>query len=561
MTDEAEEMMAENQPSDASEDTAQDLSVGSETPEVAAAGGEGAKHEERRPVSAQVAEFQKRLEGESSGEVKVRLALDFMKEALAGSGTPRFKDFWDCRRLCVDLFKESIAPKVRAQMWAEYIELSTEARRLKEILDEQSAFAIEQIELAILSFERDLEQYPALLQEAHDIALPKESEALRGRFETYNNLQRELHFLNNLATRINALRKEIIKTEMRIRIKNKLLERLSNCGDRVFPRRKELIKQVSDEFLTNVSNFVAAHFHADEIDGLPLFVLREEIKMLQQAAKVLTLNTHAFTETRQKLSKCWDKIRVKDKERKREVQQKRVEFKQNFDLVMEQIKVFAEACQGQITADESNKQASAIFDFMRTVQLGKEDIRDLREEISRARKAIVDREREAEQQRQQKERELETKRRDQINALKDKLAALLKSDEKVLLDELETQRQALWQEFEEMTMSKVEKQIIERLFKQLKEAMMERKEKALLSLSEDDLKALEQLQAHLTERKERRKEIKNQLEQYRKVLGGSGFDFEKAMTYRELIETEKQSLDKIEASIAELEERIEEIEG
>ena len=52
-------------------------------------------------------------------------------------------------------------------------------------------------------------------------------------------------------------------------------------------------------------------------------------------------------------------------------------------------------------------------------------------------------------------------------------------------------------------------------------------------LSEDDLKALEQLKEVLEERKLRRQEIKNQLESYRKLLGGSGFDFEKAMMYRE----------------------------
>jgi hypothetical protein len=83
----------------------------------------------------------------------------------------------------------------------------------------------------------------------------------------------------------------------------------------------------------------------------------------------------------------------------------------------------------------------------------------------------------------------------------------------------------------------------------------------LLSLSEDDLKALDALKEVLDERKARRQEIKNQLEQYRKLLGGSGFDFEKAMMYREMIEAEKATLEKINASIDEIEEKIDRIES
>lgn len=80
-------------------------------------------------------------------------------------------------------------------------------------------------------------------------------------------------------------------------------------------------------------------------------------------------------------------------------------------------------------------------------------------------------------------------------------------------------------------------------------------------LSDDDLKALDQLKEVLDERKQRRVEVKNQLEQYRKMLGGSGFDFEKAMLYREMIEDEKATLDKMNALIDEIEEKIEQIEG
>jgi hypothetical protein len=256
---------------------------------------------EKKSFSMEFTQWLQQFESEPSAEKKIQLAIAFMRSLLSQDETPRFKDFWECRRLCLLLFKESITPKARAQLWSEYVELSNEARRLKDILDEQAAFAIEQIELAILSIEGDLENWPVLLANAEDIEFPKENVSVKDRRETYNAIQKELQLLNTLASRINALRKEVIKTDMRIRIKNRLLERLSACGDRVFPRRKDLIQEISKEFISTIDQFVATYFKTGEIKELPLHILREEIKFLQVLAKVLTLNTQTFTDVRLKL--------------------------------------------------------------------------------------------------------------------------------------------------------------------------------------------------------------------------------------------------------------------
>ena len=69
-------------------------------------------------------------------------------------------------------------------------ELSTEAKRLKEILDEQSAFAIEQIELAIQALERDLEHYDTSLSQPHEEPLRLESFTLEEKQEFYNQMQK-----------------------------------------------------------------------------------------------------------------------------------------------------------------------------------------------------------------------------------------------------------------------------------------------------------------------------------------------------------------------------------
>ncbi len=520
-----------------------------------------AGREKKGGVSSLFSDFVRDFDAESSTEGKIRLGIEFMRSALSNSGTPRFKDFWEGRRICLPLFKENISPKVRSQLWSSYIELSTEAKRLKEILDEQSAFAIEQIELAIQALERDLEHYDLILSQAQDAWLPYESMTLKGKEEVYNTLQRELALLNTFASRVNAMRKEVVKTEMRIRIKNKLLDRLSHCGDKIFPKRKELIKKVSSEFMSDIDQFIASHFQDEEFEGVPLYALREEIKQLQSIAKILTLNTHAFTETRLKLSGCWDKVKDREKERKKQTQEKRQAFRQNFDLVMEKIKPFAEACVAGIAVDECNKISAEIFDFMKTVELGRDEVRALKEEVFKAKRAPLERARALEEERQRKEKDAETLRREKINALKEELNTLLANAEHADVDHLVGKREEIHGQFEGIALAKAERQIVDRLFKQLKDAIDEKKERALLSLSEDDLKALDQLKVVLDERKQRRLEIKNQLEQYRKLLGGSGFDFEKAMMYREMIESEKATLEKIIASIDEIEQKIDEIES
>ncbi|MBY0528862.1 MAG: hypothetical protein K2P51_01580 [Rhabdochlamydiaceae bacterium] len=516
---------------------------------------------EKKGSTPQFVQFFSQFEQLLNPEEKIRLSIDFMRTALSNAGTPRFRDFWEGRRLCLPLFKENLTPKSRSLLWGEYVELSSEARRLKEILDEQSLFAIEQIELAIQALERELENYDLHLSLVSSIAFPEALETFKAKRSVYELMQKELHLLNTLAARINGLRKEILKTEMRIRTKNKLFDRLSKCGDRVFPRRKDLIKSISQQFTEDVAHFVQSHFQEGEVQKLPLYALREEIKGLQALAKVLTLNTQSFTQTRQLLSSCWDKIRMQEKERKKEFAQKRQAFKQNFDAVIEKIQALTVLCETDVAIEDANRASQEIFDFMKGLDLGRDEVKSLSNAIHRAKRPILDRARAIEQEREQKEREVELKKREKILAIKAHLQSLIAAVDEQDPDHLNAQREELAQEYAALAISKAEKQIFDRLFKQLKDLINEKKERALMALSEDDLNSLSQLKVMLDERKERRQEIKTQLESYRKALGGSGFDFEKAMMYREMIEAEKHTLDKINASIDEIEDKIFEIGG
>ena len=266
--------------------------------------------------SSQFESFRKLYDQQVDPEGKLQLAIDFMEASLAQGGSPYFRTFWEVRRYCLPLFKENISPLLRALLWGKYSELSKEARRLKEILDEQSSFAVEQIEIAIAALETSisiLDSQSTVRLDSKPLTLPV---FLKNQQDVYQNLQNQLGELNTQASHINALRKELLKTEMRIRQKNKFFQRLSTAGDSVFPKRKELIRQMSFRFSEDVKSFITIHFEAETTDE-SLYVLREEIKSLQSLAKVLTLNTHAFTEIRQRLSDCWDRIKHEEKERRK----------------------------------------------------------------------------------------------------------------------------------------------------------------------------------------------------------------------------------------------------
>jgi uncharacterized protein Yka (UPF0111/DUF47 family) len=80
-------------------------------------------------------------------------------------------------------------------------------------------------------------------------------------------------------------------------------------------------------------------------------------------------------------------------------------------------------------------------------------------------------------------------------------------------------------------------------------------------MSNEDRKSLDKLYGILEEWKHQESEIRKQMKMYGKALSGSGFDFEKAIRYRELLDEEKKRLDKVHAAIEEIEKQIDEIEG
>lgn len=515
----------------------------------------------REGFTSQFNLFKKTFEEQTDHESKLQLAIDFMESSLAQGGTPHFRSFWEARRLSLSLFKENISPLLRSQLWTKYSELSKEARRLKEILDEQSAFAVEQIEIAIQALEGDIAEFdkeagkPAF---SESFAFPV---ALKEHYAAYQNLQSRLNVLNTQASRINALRKELLKTEMRVRYKNKFFQRLSAAGDKVFPKRKELIKQISQQFTDHVDRFIKQNF---ETEGHyeAFFVLREEIKAFQGLAKVLTLNTHAFTQTRMRLSECWDRIKVEEKERKKERVQQRVVFKQNAEEIDKQIHTLKETIEkNEGHPAEAQKKIDEIVAHMRNVELGRDELKALRESLNEVRKLVQDKMKSGEEMRQQQELERNRYKKEKYQAFKCQAEKLLQDQEAKDVEALIADRDVLLAEVHDSSLGKNEKQEIERILKPLRDIITDKKEKALLALSDDDRQALQQMQLILNQRKERRQDIKNQLEILRKGAGSSSLDFEKAMSFTNQINEEKERLEKANQSIQEIESKIRQVQA
>lgn len=128
-----------------------------------------------------------------SPDLKLQVIIEKMEAALSQGGTPNFKLFWDLRKICLEIFKENVTPVQRAVSWNKYRELSKEAKKLKDLFDEQSAFAVEQIDIAVKALEADLETFEEHVGKAGDVDLgeiPKSFEFKRGQYASIQKSSR-----------------------------------------------------------------------------------------------------------------------------------------------------------------------------------------------------------------------------------------------------------------------------------------------------------------------------------------------------------------------------------
>lgn len=505
-------------------------------------------------------EFAKELETKASPEEKIKFTLDFMVSTLSQEGIPAFKDFWDARKFALTHFKESLPVKLRTELWNRYIELTTEARRLKEILDEQSSFAKEQIELAIQSLEQDIEHQLQLSAQVPPLMIPQQCKGILAKQDFYQSHHGQLQILNTFASRINSLRSELMKTEIRMRFKNKLFDRLAALGDKVFPKRKELSELISQEFLSDIQAFVKKHFSGETAKTLPPYILKEEIKGLQSIAKDIHLTTQVFTATRSLLSECWDKLKVVEKERKQEFTQKKEEFKQNLDAIAPKVAECLEKCQQGLLSDkEADKEITALFENLKTLELDREDFKKLKSMLDQARKIVHEK---ADIQAKEKKRaqdELLKQKNEEIQELMDALEHELEKIDVIDIDTMAAHYGQWMSKMNLLTLSENEQLTLNILFKSYRQAILHRKQTLLFDQTLS-AKHLEALNALLDESRKFRLELKQELESYRKKMGGSSLNIAKSMFIQELVKKGKPILDALDQDLIDLEEKIFDLE-
>ncbi|KPK32328.1 MAG: hypothetical protein AMS24_04455 [Chlamydiae bacterium SM23_39] len=495
-------------------------------------------------VKEEIERFIEDFEKSQISEEKLKISISFMKSAISKEGDPDFKGFWEAKKRSLIVFKDPLRPFIRLQFWKQYVDLVSQAKKLKKILEEKICFEVEQIEIAIEELKKEVENFNDILEKMVDVDFPK-SEFIDYKKDEYKVIQKNLNLLNTFAARVNMLRKEILKMDIRVSIKSKFLKRLSIIGNEIFPKRKDLIKKISQQFLKDIEEFV-------EVFLVPkkylLYILKNEIKALQSLAKILTINTKTFSQVRLKLSKWWDKIKVLEKQN---LQDK----KKNYERVKEEVNKLLEDSKN-LSLKELENGKIKILKFMRTVNLSKVDVDKLKKNID---SILSPAQQEIQRLEQEKIKKIQ-KKRDEIERIKGDIQKLIEKEEVYDIEEISEEKEKIINSIEALDLNKIEKQVLDRVLRPLKDIIIKKKEKALLELSEDQIKSIKQMKQILIDRENRKREIKKQIEKYRKALGGSGFDFEQAMMHRKMLDIEKERLGKIDKSIMEIKEKIEKIE-
>lgn len=497
---------------------------------------EKALHPEQKKFMAEVAEFER-------AEEKLEYAIKQMEAALSLRPNPDFRKFWEIRHCCLLLFRQVKVPAViRADLWTRYVGLTEESYRLKDHLHKQSAFAADQIELAIKTIEDELAQFSIQCDRIPGIQIPEAAKSLERGKKTYISIQKDLTLLNDYAARTNALRKEILKTEIRRGHKHSLLQRLSKMGgEQVFSKRKDLIQKLSDLFSSDIKQFVEFHFPEGGIKGKH-FVLREEIKSLQLVAKLLTINTPCFTECRVSLSRCWDRLKVAEKEWKSNLAEKKKLFSEHGKIMEAELAKFIEEKGGKDRLIELERK-------MRSLTLSHDD-RKRFSQVLHSRRG-----------------EIENKKKNEVQIVKEKKIQRAKQETEkfdLLIEKLETVKDL---EESKKSFKDLEKAIEGDFSPSQKEVL---REKLFVSIHltekqkiQKNLSAIpsEQLENFLSEILEVRQKLKVEFDRLKKAEAASGMDLEQALAFNQRVKGAKERLEDFDETIETVEDKISEIEA
>ncbi|EPP34597.1 putative myosin heavy chain [Chlamydia ibidis] len=509
--------------------------------------------------------FTQELSAFSSVEEQVAFSLDRMEQALRSPQGADLKLFWTIRKHCLPLFHQVDNTSKRSDYWRRYIDLTKEGRHIKTLQDEEGTFVVGQIELAISCLEQDI----ALFLEGNSSVNTQESDAsflethaLDRHKDFYKALHSSLLWLSSFSTKIIDLRKELMNVGMRMRLKSRFFQRLSALGNHVFPKRKELIEQVSAAFLGDVNSFVSRYFsHADK-DALKrsVFFLRKEIKSLQQAAKSLAVSSTVFSETRLKLSECWDQLKGLEKEIRQEQGRLRIVSAENSQEVRRQLSEGRQMLDNGVDLLQIRKYLDGIAKHIRAVDLIHDDVVALKNELQTLFDLLKEKQDLAEKVYQEQLAKDRQVKQEAIQLLSDRISEFATA---CSVKNISPNARVEWQELKDALgkvsfLSPTQKISLDNKLNVAWQHIVAFFEEQLLS-SPDSREKLINMRQVLEQRLERRRELKDKLEKDKKLLGSSGLDFDRAMQYSALVEEDKLAIEELDAAILDLRRQIQQL--
>ncbi len=465
------------------------------------------------------------VEKVSSVEKQLSISIEFMKNALSQGQKARFRDFWRMKKVCLELFKKDMPKSRRLAFWEEYTELLTEAHALQHILEEQVDFQSEQITLAIEGLEKDLAKGP---QKVSNETMQCLKNLERGNeLIELQNLSLFYHRLRELSL---SYRKEILALEIRISQKNKLLAKLTCISDKIFPERKRLFSELTKIFSEVVSKFINSHFVMEEgrvLQEESVFSLRAKIKSFQSALKLLSISNEAYGKARKTFSECWEILKKSESEEKLLLQKRKQDAPTEVSEELEEIN----ACCSEVkliklqttlvgNAKEKGASKEALFLLNRGISA---KIKELEKELLKQKEAL----------KIQEELQAESKAKHFVQMMDD-LTQLKAKSKRMKMETIQTQFNEVCDSLSGFSLSKREEAYYRHKRQMISMLLIQKKEK-----NEDVLELYQQLHA----------EIKESIEENKKLKSECGLDIELAIELGECIQEAKELVKEIESHL------------
>jgi hypothetical protein len=349
--------------------------------------------------------------------------------------------------------------------------------------------------------------------------------------QQYCQMYKEAIMIRQLIKKLHAYKEKAMEVPFFALAKKNLIQRMNEQIHRVFPKRDLLIENCSAMFKNDLHEYLQELIVQNK-KRKPFYQIKEEIKKLQELSKIFFLDGTVFKEIRLYLNQKWQEVKQLEEKRKKLIAEKKHLQKTNYDEALSQLQSFKNQIENLEDKDGLQKQAKQILFSFSKMDLSKLQRKTLADEVEEVIKPY--KKEEPKQQPVVKEK----KKLDLVKA-KEVLIQLLQKAEGFNGKQLEEEYAKIEKDLGSNASSieeiqhflvPVEARIIS--YKKMEENLPKEE---LLEFMEDN-----------------RKDLKNQLETYRKVIGGSNMDFEKAMAYHQLIEIEKGRLEKLEEKLEKL---------